>query len=161
MKIKIVLMLFAAVISITACQKYYDTPNELYSIICKEMDIEAADINYAGFNVKDGSALLWYIAGDDIYNLKYVPVDCYITADDKLIFKHILKPIDRGENIAILQWQGGYSFFINNEKCKKLKVRCGADLKEFDISEYPFIYYSETMPNDYELLDENGESLER
>lgn len=155
-----ILMLTIAVIMLSACQKKYNTPYGLYNIICKEANItEAENITYAGSNVKDGYALLWYVSGDDIYNLEYIPAECYVTSENKYIFNRIYNPMDRGYNIAVLQWQGGYSFLVNNPECTQIKIRNGTEIKEIDVTQYPFVYYNNILPNEYDFLDNEGNIL--
>ena len=153
-------MIAISLIALSACQKKYNTPSELCDIIRQEADITADEkINYVGSCAKDGYALLWYISGDDIYNLEYIPAACYFTSENKYIFIQTYKPMDRGDNIAVLQWHGGYSFLVNNTECKQIKIRNGAEIKGIPVTQYPFVYYNDIIPNEYDFLDKDGNVL--
>ena len=123
-------MIAISLIALSACQKKYNTPIQLCDVIRQEEDITTDEkINYVGSCAKDGYALLWYISGDDIYNLEYIPAACYFTSENKYIFIQTYKPMDRGDNIAVLQWHGGYSFLVNNTECKQIKIRKADKIK--------------------------------
>lgn len=161
---KILIIILTSVMFLCACERKYSTPDKMIDVIRNESHYsvsEADTIYFAGECRKENYALLWYIIGNDPYNLEYVPAECYITMDNEYIFNQIYSPVDKRENISVFQWHNGYSFLINNPNCKKLVVRRGTDIIELNITQYPFVYYSTLLPDKYDFYDKDGNILTR
>lgn len=161
-KATIILSILIAHLIFSGCERRYDKPEELINTIRKESSFSSDKtdkIVYAGASTDDNSQLLWYIMGNDMYNLKYIPAQCYLTSENELIFVQTFKPMNRGENISVLQWNGGYSFIVNNPDCVQIKIRKGYEIKEIPVTQYPFVYYYDFIPNEYDFIDNNGNVL--
>ena len=71
-------------------------------------------------------------------------------------------PMDgRGEDIAIVQWDEGYAFIINNPKCASVKItgEAGTYEETFDSKSYPYVFYYPSLPSAYVFLDAEGNEL--
>ena len=64
-------------------------------------------------------------------------------------------------DIAVLQWQNGYSFLVNNPDCKTIQITDDSGTQAIAIEKdaYPFIYYSEQIPSEYYFLDAEGTEI--
>ena len=64
--------------------------------------------------------------------------------------------------ICALQWNGGYSFLIDNEKCAALELtypEVNPVVEVIPVDSVPFVYYSSVMPAEYNFLDAEGNIL--
>ena len=61
----------------------------------------------------------------------------------------------RGQDIFFECFGSGYSFVINNPKCKSIVI--GETI--VPVTETPFVYYYPFAPNEYHFLDEDGNEL--
>ncbi len=106
--------------------------------------------------------LAWFISGNEYQAHYYLPMECEVVGEDEYVFNRIYDPLSRGgEDDYVLQWEGGYSFIVNNPKCRTLKITDSNSTKEINIDEnaYPFIYYNELLPTAYAFLDAQGNKL--
>ncbi len=145
-------------LSLTACQKTYETPEALVEQARAGFSDRETEIKYAGRCDRDTSALLWFISGGETEGYQYIPLECTVR-DGGLVFERSFKAMERGVDIAVMQWRDGYSFLINNESCHVLKITDGLGTHELAVDEYPYIWYNETLPLEYVFLDENGNEL--
>lgn len=61
----------------------------------------------------------------------------------------------RGQDIFFEYFGSGYSFVINNPKCKSIVI--GETV--VPVTEIPFVYYYPFTPNEYYFLDADGNKL--
>lgn len=135
---------------LTGCSRTMQGTEELIEKAREEIPVAEADeidIQYAGLCGKDELALIWFISGNEYQAHYYLPMECKVVGKDEYTFEHTYKPMDRGEDIAVLQWQGGYCFLINNPDCVAIRLIAGGDTKDIEIEKdaYPYIYYHEMI----------------
>ena len=87
-----------------------------------------------------------------------------IAKNDNSKFKFIkaYTALDRGTDIAVRPWNSGYSFLINNENCKTLKItEADGSTESIEVTAYPFVFSHESMQGgfEYQFLDENGNEI--
>ncbi len=74
-------------------------------------------------SVADNKALAWFISGNEYQAHYYLPMEVEVKGDDKYSFVRTYKPMNgETDNIAILNWNGGYSFVVNNSDCASVKI---------------------------------------
>ena len=127
-------------VSLTGCTKIYNGTDELTEKARKEMpvsDFETTDIQYAGMSVADNKALAWFISGNEYQAHYYLPMEVEVKGDDKYSFVRTYKPMNgETDNIAILNWNGGYSFVVNNSDCASVKITGENGIYEEKVKEY-------------------------
>lgn len=123
---------------------------------------ESMEIRYAGLCAEEGNALIWFISGNEYQAHCYLPMECEILGENEYAYTRTYKPMERGLDIAVLQWQGGYSFLINNPNCKTVRItQSDGTVKEFcnEKNVYPYLFYYDAIPAEYVFLDEQGKEL--
>lgn len=125
-------------------------------------DAENIDIAYAGLCGRDDLALVWFISGKEHQAHYYLPMECTVVGDNEYRFERICNPMERGLDIAVLQWQGGYSFLVNNPNCKTIRITDNSGTQDIAIEKdaYPFIYYNNLLPSEYVFLDAEGTEIQ-
>ena len=150
-------------VSLTGCTKIYNGTDELTEKARKEMpvsDFETTDIQYAGMSVADNKALAWFISGNEYQAHYYLPMEVEVKGDDKYSFVRTYKPINgETDNIAILNWNGGYSFVVNNSDCASVKITGENGIYEEKVKEVPYVFYYPSIPSQYVFLDSDGNEL--
>lgn len=159
-----VLVLFF-LLSLTGCQKKIEGTDGLIEKAREVIPVADSDIiemQYVGMHTKGNVMLAWFISGNEYQAHYYLPMECEVIGEDEYVFNRIYDPLSRGgEDDYVLQWEGGYSFIVNNPKCRTLKITDSNSTKEINIDEnaYPFIYYNELLPTAYAFLDAQGNKL--
>lgn len=159
-----VLVLFF-LLSLTGCQKKIEGTDGLIEKAREVIPVADSDIiemQYVGMHTKGNVILAWFISGNEYQAHYYLPMECEVVGEDEYVFNRIYDPLSRGgEDDYVLQWEGGYSFIVNNPKCRTLKITDSNSTKEINIDEnaYPFIYYNELLPTAYAFLDAQGNKL--
>lgn len=159
-----VLVLFF-LLSLTGCQKKIEGTDGLIEKAREVIPVADSDIiemQYVGMHTKGNVMLAWFISGNEYQAHYYLPMECEVVGEDEYVFNRIYDPLSRGgEDDYVLQWEGGYSFIVNNTKCRTLKITDSNSTKEINIDEnaYPFIYYNELLPTAYAFLDAQGNKL--
>lgn len=159
-----VLVLFF-LLSLTGCQKKIEGTDGLIEKAREVIPVADSDIiemQYVGMHTKGNMMLAWFISGNEYQAHYYLPMECEVVGEDEYVFNRIYDPLSRGgEDDYVLQWEGGYSFIVNNPKCRTLKITDSNSTKEINIDEnaYPFIYYNELLPTAYAFLDAQGNKL--
>lgn len=159
-----VLVLFF-LLSLTGCQKKIEGTDGLIEKAREVIPVADSDIiemQYVGMHTKGNVMLAWFISGNEYQAHYYLPMECEVVGEDEYVFNRIYDPLSRGgEDDYVLQWEGGYSFIVNNPKCRTLKITDSNSTKEINIDEnaYPFIYYNELLPTAYAFLDAQGNEL--
>lgn len=159
-----VLVLFF-LLSLTGCQKKIEGTDGLIEKAREVIPVADSDIiemQYVGMHTKGNVMLAWFISGNEYQAHYYLPMECEVVGEDEYVFNRIYDPLSRGgEDDYVLQWEGGYSFIVNNPKCRTLKITDSNSTKEINIDEnaYPFIYYNELLLTAYAFLDAQGNKL--
>lgn len=117
-------------------------------------DADTAVISIAGCSAVESNKLFWFISGNDYQAHTYTPIEFSINDTDEYRFIKTYKPIERGQDIAALLWNDGYSFVINNASCRYIRITdSSGDVKDIAVESIPFVYYSEEIPSEYYFLD--------
>lgn len=157
---KLLLAMLASVLLLSACGKM-KTADDLIKKARKEIpvsDSDSIDISYAGKCQNGSYSLLWFISGNEYQAHYYLPMEC-LEVNGSYEFKQTFKPVSCGQDIAVLQWQRGYAFLINDPDCKTLKITDVNGVHNVEINEYPCVWYNEEIPNEYLFLDENNNEI--
>ncbi|MGN0553598.1 MAG: lipoprotein [Oscillospiraceae bacterium] len=151
------------ILSLAACGRTMKTTDDLIKKARKEIpisDADTIDIVYAGKCQNGSYSLLWFISGNEFQAHYYLAIEC-LEANGSYEFEQTFKPLNREKDIAILQWQRGYAFLINNTECKTLRITDINGIHDIAIEEgaYPYIWYSEIIPSEYKFLDAEGSEI--
>ena len=124
-------------------------------------DAETIDLEYVGMIANNEYALLWFVSGNEFQSHYYLPMECKIVGKDEYVFERIYEPMDRGQDIVVLEWLNGYAFLVNNPKCKTVRVVDNNGTRDYVIEKdvYPFIFYNSQIPSKYVFLDEIGNEI--
>lgn len=163
-KVISVLAAVMIVLSFAACDKTLKGTDALIETAREHIpvaDAENIDIKYAGLCARDDSALIWLVSGNEYQAHYYLPMECTVVGDNEYTFERVCKPLERGQDIAVLMWKGGYAFVINNPKCKSVRItdNSGTHEQKIEKDAYPYVFYNSLIPSEYEFLDENGNVL--
>ena len=156
-------------ITFAGCEHALSGNDDLIEKAKEEMrisDAENIEIEYAGLVVKEGKALIWFIAGNEYSDKTYHAMECEVINDkgkqNKFKFIRMSSVIDdRGEDIAICNWQGGYCFLINNENCNELVIKTDKETV-YNIKKdgCPYIEYIDPFTTvEYMFYDDCGNEI--
>ena len=152
--------------SLAGCTKTYHGTDELIDKARKEIPISEADtieIQFAGMCGNSDKAIAWFVSGNEYQSHYYLPMEIEIKGNAaNYTFVRTYKPIDRGMDIAVLDWEGGYCFLINNPKCVEVEIYDNdGSLHRVPIEKnaYPYVFYWETVPSEYSFIDESGNCI--
>lgn len=151
------------ILTLAACGRTMKSTDDLIKKARKEIpisDADTIDIKYAGKCQNGSYSLLWFISGNEFQAHYYLPMEC-LEANGSYEFKQTFKPLNREKDIAVLLWQRGYTFLINNTECKTLQITDINGKHDIAIEEgaYPYIWYSEIIPSEYKFLDAEGNEI--
>ena len=165
-KLLSIFMIAAYLFALCGCRETLKGTDALIEKAREEMpiaDAENTEIVYAGLCAKDDSALIWFVSGNEYQAHTYLPMECDIVGKNEYQFVRTYNPMDRGMDIAVLQWNGGYSFIVNNINCKTIRIIDNSGTHDIAIEKdaYPLVFYNDLLPNEFEyyFLDENGNEL--
>ncbi len=154
------------ILSLVGCTKIYNGTEALIDKVREEIPIANADdaeIKYAGMCGDGDIVLIWYISGNEYQGHTYFPIECEVTgeAEYKFIRSFNIVMDERCSDVCILQWGRGYSFCINNPKCKTIRITDGTGTYDEVIENdcYPYVFYTNGVPSEYVFLDSNGNEL--
>ena len=152
------------VLTMVGCQKTYKGVDELVEKAREELPVAEADtinLQYVGMCARDDEALIWFISGNEYQAHYYLPISFKIVDRNTYTFLHTHKPLDRGTDIAVLQWNGGYSFLINNPNCAAVRITDNSGTREeiLEKDAYPYVFYNTLLPSEYVFLDEDGNEI--
>ena len=163
---RVVVFIIALCMTITlcGCQKTLRGTDALIEKAREEIpvaDAENIDISFAGLCGRDDLALLWFVSGNEYQAHYYLPMECKVVGKDEYTFERVCKPLDRGMDIVVLEWQGGYSFLVNNPNCKTIRITDNSGTQNIEIEKdvYPFVYYNDLLPSEYLFLDAAGKEI--
>lgn len=111
-----------------------------------------------GFVRKDNWLLYWFCIGDDAYH-SYITGEFAITKTGRLHPIGFHKPINRGGDVASIQWSEGYSFLVNSSNCTAIELVTSEGIEVIKVDTIPFVYYLDCIPFSYRFLDETMEEI--
>ena len=122
-------------------------------------DAQSTELLYAGSCEKEDLALLWFISGNESQAHYYLPMECEAAGPEEYRYLRTYKPMDRGRDIAVLQWQGGYAFLVNNPDCAAIRITDNTGTRDIAVDQLPFALYRKIIPSEYVFLDADGLEL--
>ena len=163
-KITSIILIFLLCFSLVGCSKTYHGTDELMEKAREEIPISNADtvdIQYAGMCGEDNKAIAWFISGDEYQAHYYLPMEIEIKGNGaNYTFIHTYKPMtDRAKDIAIVNWNRGYAFLINNPEVATVSITLenGEVIEEvIQKDTIPYVFYVSSIPSEYVFLDING-----
>ena len=120
-------------------------------------EAETIEMTVAGKStIDDDRHLFWIITGNEYQMHRYYPLEVIEIESGKYKFVKLYNGgHERGQDIFFEYFGSGYSFVINNPKCKSIVI--GDTI--VPIEEIPFVYYYPFAPNEYYFLDADGNKL--
>ena len=110
--------------------------------------------NHRGLGVFHGQLKAGHAYGNANQAHTYTPIEFSVTDTDEYTFVKKYKPVERTQDIAVLLWNEGYSFCINNTSCSYIQIENSAGaIKDIFVESIPFVYYSNEIPVEYSFLD--------
>jgi len=163
-KLLSIFVIAAYLFVLCGCQETLKGTDALIEKVREEMPIaneENMEISYAGLVAIEDTALIWFVSGNDYQAHTYLPMECNIVGKDEYTYVRTYKPVNRGNDIVILEWQGGYSFLINNIDCKTIRIIDDNGTHDISIEKetYPFVFHHDMIPHEYYFFDVNGTQL--
>ncbi len=155
-------------LSLVGCSKTYHGTDELIEKARKEIPIseaETTDIVYAGITGKENKAIAWFISGNEYQAHYYLPMEVELKGNGaNYSFVRTYKPMDDNvKDVAILNWNRGYSFLINNPEVAKVKIALdnGETIEEIIGKDtIPYVFYVDTIPTEYVFFDTEGNEID-
>lgn len=147
------------------CTKTYKGTYELIEKAREEIpisDADTIDMQYAGKSVVGDKALIWFISGNEYEGHYYLPMEVEVKGEDEYVFVRTYRPMDRrGDDIALLRWNNGYAFVINNSKCASVMIRdnTGTRKESIENKSLPYVFYNSSIPSEYVFLNKDGNEL--
>jgi hypothetical protein len=157
-------LLMMMLFPLAGCKETLNGVDELIEKAREEIPIAEADtveLRYAGACEDGDSVLFWFISGNEYQAHYYLPMECKAKGNGGYRFIRTYKPMARACDIAVLNWNRGYCFLINNPNCKAVEITDSTGVREISIEEdcYPSIIFNEEIPFEYLFLDENGNDI--
>ena len=120
-------------------------------------EVETIEMNIAGKSTVDGNRhLFWIVTGNEYQMHRYYPMEVIELDSGEYKFVKLYNGgHERGQDIFFEYFGSGYSFVINNPKCKSIVIGDTA----IPVTEIPFVYYYPFTPNEYYFLDAEGNEL--
>jgi len=120
-------------------------------------EVETTEMTIAGKStIENNKHLFWIITGNEYQMHRYYPLEVLEVESGKYKFVRLHNGgTQRGQDIFFEYFGSGYSFVINNPKCKSIVI--GDTI--VPIEEIPFVYYYPFAPNEYYFLDADGNKL--
>lgn len=103
--------------SISGCTKTYKGTDELIEKAREEIpvsDADTIDMQYGGMCTVDDTALVWFISGNQYQTHYYLPMEVEIKGEAEYAYVRTYKPMSPFMDIAVLNWNRGYAFIVNN-----------------------------------------------
>lgn len=120
-------------------------------------EVETIEMAIAGKStIEDNRHLFWIVTGNENQMHRYYPLEVVEIEKGKYKFVKLYNGgHERGQDIFFEYFGSGYSFVINNPKCKSIVI--GKTI--VPVTEMPFVYYHPFAPNEYYFLDADGNKL--
>ena len=159
-------ILCAAAVLLGGCSAGGMSESALLERVREELtiyDAETVELRNAGAVKTDGKALFWFVTGNENQAHTYLAVECEVVGEEQYRFVKSYESMDRGEEIGVVNWNGGYCFYNNNPDCRALwysEPTADGEGKETTV---PFvdetIIYLPFIPSEYEFLDTSNDPL--
>lgn len=154
-------------LSFASCAKTYRGTDELMEKAREEIPVSGSDtidMQYAGMCKVDDKAIVWFISGNEYQAHYYLPMEVKIKGEGSdYVFVQTYKPItDVCSDVAIVNWNRGYAFLINNPDVSKVQMtfETGKTTEEvIQDGRIPYTFYTSTIPTKYVFLDANGNEV--
>lgn len=129
-------------------------------------DADTIDMQYAGMCGVDNKAIVWFISRNEYQAHYYLPMEVEIKDNcAEYVFIHTHKPMmDSADDVAILNWNRGYAFLINNPEIATVQMTLpnGEVLEEVIQKEtIPYTFYVSFIPSEYIFLDVEGNEVQQ
>ena len=120
-------------------------------------EVETIEMTIAGKSTVDNNRhLFWIITGNENQTHTYYPLEVIEIDNEIYKFVHLYNcPLQRGQDIFAENFGEGYSFVINNTKCKGIEIN-GTIVP---VTSIPFVYYYPSLLIEYYFLDVDGNKL--
>ncbi len=120
-------------------------------------EVETIEMAIAGKStINSNRHLFWIITGNEYQMHRYYPLEVVeLESGEFKLIKLYNGGHERGQDIFFEYFGSGYSFVINNPKCKSIVI--GETV--IPVTEIPFVYYYPFAPNEYYFLDEDGNRI--
>lgn len=120
-------------------------------------EVETIGMSVAGKStINNNNHLFWIITGNEYQMHRYYPLEVIELENGEYKFVKLYNGgHQRGQDIFFEYFGSGYSFIINNPKCKSIVI--GETI--VPVTEIPFVYYYPFTPYEYYFLDEDGNKL--
>ena len=120
-------------------------------------EVETIEMIIAGKSTIDNNRHLFRIITGNEYQMhRYYPLEVIEVESGVYKFVKLYNGgHERGQDIFFEYFGRGYSFAINNPKCKSIVI--GETV--VPVTEIPFVYYCPFTPNEYYFLDADGNKL--
>ena len=166
--ILILMLSCIVVLALAGCREKLKGEEDLIAKAREEITVAEADtieVSLVAKCEKDDRTLMWFITGNEYQMHRYFPMVFENVGEQEYVFEGRHNSGERGQDIAVYNWGDGYSFLVNNPKCKKIQITGNigglGEITEVEIGEgeYPFHYYYELLPQDYVFLDAEGNEI--
>ena len=119
--------------------------------------VESVEMVVAGKSTRGNNRhLFWIITGNEYQSHSYYPLEVIENEKGEYEFVHLHNVAhQRGQDIYFEYFGWGYSFIINNPKCKSIVI----GEKVVPVTEIPFVYYHPLPSEEYYFLDADGNIL--
>ena len=119
--------------------------------------VETIEMTVAGKSTIDNNRhLFWIITGNEYQMHRYYPIEVMEIKNGVYRFIHLHNGgTQRGQDIFFEYFGSGYSFVINNPRCKSIVI----GETTVPVTAIPFVYYCPFAPNEYYFLDAEGNPL--
>lgn len=123
-------------------------------------EIDTLEMVIAGKSTVDRkNHLFWFITGNQYQMHRYIPMEFTELENNEYKFVHKYNGLQRGQDIFVQEWKGGYSFIVNNPKCKSISIWGYKGETQVTVNEVPFVYYYPLLPGEYAFYDKDGNEV--
>lgn len=163
----IFVVLFAFCLSFVGCSETYRGTDELMAKARMELPISGADtieMQFAGLCGADHKAIAWFISGNEYQAHYYLPMEVKTASDaSEYTFIRTHKPMtDRAADVAIVHWNGGYAFLVNNPQIALVQMTmANGEVIEESVPQnaLPHLFFVSFVPSEYTFLDAEGNEV--
>ena len=150
--------------SLVGCTKTYKSTDELIEKAREEIpiaDADMIDMQYGGMCAIDDMALVWFISGNKYQAHYYLPMEVKIKGEAEYAYVRTYKSVSPLTDIAVLNWNHGCAFIVNNPNCASVKItdKTGTHEEIIEKDAYPYVFYCSSVPSEYIFIDAEGNEL--
>lgn len=163
---RIICIILACILcfSFAGCTKTYKGIDELIEKAREEIpisNVDTIDVQYGGMCAIDDTALVWFISGNKYQAHYYLPMEVKIKGEEEYAYVRTYKPISHLTDTAVLNWNNGYAFIVNNQNCVSVKItdETGTHEQIIEKDAYPYVFYCSSVPSEYLFIDAEGNEL--